>query len=430
MEQKEVIVIGAGAAGLITARELARAGRKVTILEARRRLGGRVYTFSNNKFDTWTEAGAEFIHGKLETTLSLMKEYKIDRLPGMGQVWQIRHGELEKDKEFIQDHHRLLSKKLKLVKRDLPVHKFLQTHFKGVEYTSLRNSVKSFVEGYESADIKHFSTIAFREEWHGAEDWEQYRVQNGYGSLIHAIEDDCRKLGCKIFLNHIVTKISWKKNEVDISCSNGKKFIGQQAVITVPLGILQKDLIRFAPAMPARMKAIKSLGYGHVIKVLMSFKTKFWQEKKLQERVGENLDKLFFIFSKAAIPTWWTQHPSPGTLLTGWLSGPKAEARAFHADQQIIDEAIQSLVVIFDSDEKTIRSKLKAWKVVNWNTDDFSQGSYTYATVNAAKHRITGGKAEKNTLFFAGEHFAEEPGTVDAALKSGLRTAGVMLHKK
>ncbi|HZV70734.1 MAG TPA: NAD(P)/FAD-dependent oxidoreductase [Saprospiraceae bacterium] len=430
MENKDIIVVGAGAAGLITARELARAGRKVIILEARRRLGGRIHSFSDKKFNTSTEAGAEFIHGKLETTLGLLKEYKIDKLPGKGQVWQIRNGELEKDKDFIADHHHQLSKKLKLVKRDLPVHKFLETHFKGVEYTSLRNSVKSFVEGYESADVEHFSTIAFREEWHGAEDWEQYRVQNGYGSLINAIADECRHLGCKIYLNQAVTKISWKKNEVEVLCSNGKKYIASQSVITVPLGILQQGLIRFAPAMPARMKAIKSLGFGHVIKILMLFKTKFWQEKKLQKRVGQDLDNLFFIFSKASIPTWWTQHPSDSTLLTGWLSGPKAKGHASHTEKEIIDEAIHSLAIIFDTDEKTIRSKLKAWKVVNWNKDEFSRGSYTYATVNAAKHRIAGGKAEKNTLFFAGEHFAEEPGTVDAALKSGLKTAGVMLTRK
>src|SRR5689334_14716524 len=104
METRNVIIIGAGASGLIAARQLARAGIEVTILEARRRLGGRIYTFTDKKFTGVTEGGAEFIHGKLETTLKLLKEYKIKYHPTKGQIWQLRRGETEKDKDFVPEH--------------------------------------------------------------------------------------------------------------------------------------------------------------------------------------------------------------------------------------------------------------------------------------------------------------------------------------
>src|SRR3990170_8404589 len=131
MEHAEVIIIGAGAAGLAAARDLVKNGRQVIILEARRRLGGRIHTFRDKKFTDWTEAGAEFVHGKLEVTLDLLKEYKIDYHTTKGQVWHIRQGEPEKDKDIVDDHHWLLRKKLNSIKRDMPVKQFLDKHFKG-----------------------------------------------------------------------------------------------------------------------------------------------------------------------------------------------------------------------------------------------------------------------------------------------------------
>ena len=143
MHTHDIIIIGAGASGLIAARELACEGYDVLVLEGSKRIGGRAFTFRDDKFPDWTETGAEFIHGKQKETIRLLKEYKIKLTPAKGKIWQPRFGEEnDHDKDLVKGHRRLLSKKLKAVKRDLSMKKFLNAHFKGNEFTSSFPSMK------------------------------------------------------------------------------------------------------------------------------------------------------------------------------------------------------------------------------------------------------------------------------------------------
>ena len=78
------VVVGAGAAGLMTARELARAGHRVTILEARARCGGRIYPLPTHEFGYPAEGGAEFLHGAAPVTRALMREARLSLSPRRG----------------------------------------------------------------------------------------------------------------------------------------------------------------------------------------------------------------------------------------------------------------------------------------------------------------------------------------------------------
>src|SRR5579859_6551223 len=96
MKNTDVIIIGAGAAGLMAAYELSKAGKQVMVLEARNRAGGRIYTLNDGLH---TELGAEFVHGNLPATLQLLKEAGIELQPASGEMWHSRDGKFSKNAE-------------------------------------------------------------------------------------------------------------------------------------------------------------------------------------------------------------------------------------------------------------------------------------------------------------------------------------------
>src|SRR5688500_14739440 len=100
MTTTDIIIIGAGATGLMAALELCRAGKKVMILEARDRAGGRIHTENDPAFDLPVELGAEFVHGDLELTIKLLREAGIEFYPARGKLWRSQHGRLEQQKDF------------------------------------------------------------------------------------------------------------------------------------------------------------------------------------------------------------------------------------------------------------------------------------------------------------------------------------------
>src|ERR1700761_9205228 len=99
MQKDSVIVVGAGAAGLMAARILAKSGKHVTVLEARNRLGGRIHSLNNEQFFSHVELGAEFIHGDLPVTLQLLNEANISYCPAGNEVWYFKDGKFIENEE-------------------------------------------------------------------------------------------------------------------------------------------------------------------------------------------------------------------------------------------------------------------------------------------------------------------------------------------
>src|SRR5258706_15356750 len=149
----DAIIIGAGASGLMAGRELSRAGMSVLVLEARDRLGGRIFTFSGNGFTVPVEAGAEFIHGDVPVTIGVLNEYKIPFTETAGEFVQIRHGKKNR-RETTREQYHELQERLSMLNDDMPVEDFLNRFFQGEEYASLREFVNGFMIGYEAADPK------------------------------------------------------------------------------------------------------------------------------------------------------------------------------------------------------------------------------------------------------------------------------------
>src|SRR5690242_9919974 len=177
------LIAGAGAAGLMAGRELARAGKRVTILEARDRCGGRIDPLPAEEFGYPAEGGAEFVHGAAPMTRALMREARLSLSPMAGARWSARSGTLSPDEAPLA-HAGQLRQALMAVTTDLPIAEFLATHFAGQQYLELRRSITRMVEGYDAADPSRASTLAVRDEWMGRGLGQQGRIAEGYGALI------------------------------------------------------------------------------------------------------------------------------------------------------------------------------------------------------------------------------------------------------
>lgn len=173
----DVIIIGAGAAGLMAAKLLAEAGLSVQIVEARERLGGRIHSFDTAQQDTY-EGGAEFIHGNLETTLEVLEEAGIDKQELTGEMWNVKDEKWRQENDLFERADEVIGK-LKQLEQDISIETFVHTFFGEEKDTQLRSSIRSYIEGYYSGEISKMSAQSFLHEWL-SEDDQQYRPVGGY----------------------------------------------------------------------------------------------------------------------------------------------------------------------------------------------------------------------------------------------------------
>jgi monoamine oxidase len=417
-----VLIIGAGAAGLMAARDLSARGYHVTILEARNRAGGRMHTLHPDGFTVPVEAGAEFVHGNLPITLGLLQEAGITCTPVEGRMVEVRKGRWQRQ-EHVADGWDKLLEQLKALQEDMTIHDFLQTYFSEHRFDELRRSVQRFAEGYDGADIHKASILTLREEWEREEE-EQYHITGGYEKLTDFLLAQCINQHCILQLNAAVKEVNWKPGEVQAITADGRSFTAAKIIITIPLGLWQpnpgKNAIDFTPAIEPQLAAFQQIGFSAVIKAVLEFKQPFWLEYEKE---------LGFVFSEEIFPTWWTQMPHPVPLLTGWINGPQANAFTQLPSEKLLQYALYSLSAIFGLPLIFLEQQLVAWQITDWGNDPFAGGAYSYDMLPSKTARHFLQQPVSNTLYFAGEALYEgsHPGTVEAALTSGRDTATTLM---
>jgi monoamine oxidase len=418
-----ILIIGGGVAGLTAAYELSRHKFSVTLLEAKPRLGGRIHTFVNGSFSQPVELGAEFIHGDLPHTLSILKEAGIAYHTIADTMLRRDKGKWKKQEEFTYGWDELM-KQMKNLKEDITLSDFLDKYFSDDKYASLRASARDFAGGFDLADTETVSVKSLYKEWSNEMD-DQYRIDGGYQLLVDYLETQCKNNGCVIETGCHVQTINWQENQVKITDKNGRSFNGDKAVIAVPINVLKADqhdanFIVFEPSVSTHQDAAKNIGFGTVIKLLIEFNDNFWNEKA--EDAG-------FFLTNEVIPTWWTQSPKASNLLSGWVGAEKANSLKEKSDEEILAIALQSLSNAFDISTTDLRSKLKAYAIANWSKEIYINGGYSFNTTSSVAAKKVLQEPIADTIFFAGEALFDgiPGGTVEAAIASARYTTAQIL---
>jgi monoamine oxidase len=445
-----VLIIGAGAAGLAAARDLGRAGREVIVLEARDRIGGRVFTDRDTDSPVPIELGAEFVHGKAPELWQIATAANLQLYEVSERHWYFEEGKVSKSGEFWRKIDALASE-MKSAGRDQLLKEFLDSLPDDSDTRRAKAMLVRYVEGFHAANIERIGIRGLVKATEAADEIEgdkAFRLVDGYDSLMQAMRADAESHGAKFHLNTIVKQVRWSGEQVEISCeahpnggtndsaSSKTEFAVSHVIVTIPLGVLkskpgESGAIHFTPELPReKQTAIEGLRMGNVVKINLLFRERFWETVKLWDADARAVDFReagFFHCPDAPLPTWWTQLPIRAPLLVGWTGGPGAD-RMIDDGAAMLDQAIESLGRIFNLSRPQILAQLQAASAHDWRNDPFSRGAYAYVPVNGLELQRILAQPIANKLFFAGEAMSVgHIGTVHGAIQTGQRAAREIL---
>ena len=400
-----VIVIGAGVAGLAAAAMLTDAGVETLVLEARDRIGGRVYTRHEPGFEAPIELGAEFVHGMVRPTLELASAAGLTLAEMVGEPVDV-----EGDGSFFDRLGRVL--------HALDVNRTPDRTF--AEFLSSldvsddeRAAAIGYVQGYDAAEPTRVG-----ERWLAAGEAasaqdhsdRQFRFVNGYDALPRYLAS--RLPGNAVHLSTRVERIVWRRGHVTVH-AGGREFDAQAVICTLPLGVLLAGDVAFEPGI----EAIAGIASGHAVRVVFRFKEIIWEPA------------MSFLFGRTPLfPVWWSAHPLLVPMLTGWTGGPPADALV---GRDPADCALDSLSQHLRISRRHLDGEILGHWSHDWATDPCARGAYSYGEVDGLEAARRFARPRDGTLFFAGEatDSTGRSGTVHGALASGQRAAREVLAR-
>ena len=419
----DVVVIGAGMAGLTAARSLAEAGLKVLVVEAQDRIGGRILT--RHIGEEAIELGAEFIHGRPKELWALIDEAGLETYERKGTQLCFEDGALSDCSGEIDELFAPLEKLKKFKGPDMSFAEYLDDEQMPIKE---RAPVIGFVEGFNAANHREISAASLgaqqkAEDASGSE--HSFRLRGGYDQLPRYLSERITELGSKVLTGTPVKEIQWEQGLAEV-VTDLWTFNAPQVIVTLPLAVLQGGSVKITPEPHKILEAAERLRMGQARRFTLLFAEKFW-EKLLPKPA---LDGMSFLFAFSEMPpVWWTPHPEPSNTITGWIGGPRSAAFAGSDAKTLAGKACTVLARIFGLRKDAVQKLLKGCYTHDWQHNRFALGAYSYVAAGGldASKQMT--EPVEDTLFFAGEHtdVTGHWGTVHAAMRSGLRAAEQVL---
>lgn len=438
MHQYEVVIIGAGAAGLAAGRKLHDAGRDVLILEARGRIGGRVWTDNTGRFPL--ELGAEFIHGENAATHELVKAASLSTIPVL-RMGNLRWSENAKalPREQLSDETRRIIDGLladyallgnphppapspynregektvdKLFENDLSLADYLRG--RGWDADALKiadvllaQTCCASIETLSCADLA-------REMQVDRAGKDEFRIREGYGALF-----DHYSHGLNIRLNTPVNRVEWGKDDVHVY-TGGQIFSARKCIITLPVSVLKAGEITFEPALSAeKIRAIEAFSMEAATKLIYQFSKPFWDAE------------LTYMAHKGHAARWWTPgyRREDAAVIACYITAERAEAVDRMDEGSALWVGLEDLSKLLGHPTGKMADVLVNSKRVSWAHDRYALGGYAHVPPGYADIRPALARPEGEVLFFAGEATAYDsnPQTVHGALESGWRAVNEIL---
>lgn len=415
---EQVLVLGAGAAGLAAADTLRRAGVAVTVVEARDRAGGRVDTRLDPALGVALERGAEFVHGAPPDVRALARAagVRLRRVTdGAAPGGDDGRGGEEDEAEALllraRDDGETVAALLARLERA------------GEASPRAAEWARGFVEGFYLADPRTASAAAvarMQRAMAAIGAGVNYRADGGWAALLAPLVDPLRAAGA-LRLSTAVETVSWSPGRVTLRAHGAAggalpALHGTRLVVTLPVGVLAAGAVRFRP-VPVAVGAAARLAMGQVVKVLLRFRAPPWDR-----------EPGFVRAAGAPVPVFWTLAPHRAPVMVGWSGGPAGRRLAGRPHAAVIAAALAALTRPLRRSRSELEAALDGADVVDWCADPLARGGYAVFPAGSADAAAALGRSSGGTLFFAGE--ATEPGlagTVVGALRSGVRAAHEVL---
>ena len=430
-ETVDVVIVGAGAAGLAAFRHLDGAGKRVLCLEARDRIGGRIYTIHDPMSPIPIELGAEFVHGRPPEILRVVESAALKLYACQEHAVHIRDGRARGNEDaWLQVDD--VMKGMEAAVKEGREETFADFIGRSNYSDDAKQLATSYVEGFNAARREIIGIQSIVKDAKAADQIDgdrAFRIMDGYDAVPRWFTQGVETLSRKLMLNCPVQAIRWMRGraEVDfLSVATGamRSVTATQVIITVPLGVLQAEpgsmgAIRFQPEIPNIVAAAKRLRFGQVVRMILRFDEPLWEENEELAEAG------FLLSNERHFPTWWTPLPVRARSITAWSSGRRPDELLGLPKTELVNRSLHDLGRILHIDEDKLHALLRAVYFHDWQQDPFSRGAYSYVPAHAMTAREILAEPVADTLFFAGEatELNGHSATVHGAIASGVRAA-------